>query len=90
MLDNCETQMAKGEVKVSADKGWLRLVWTNQGKRYFLTLGLPDSKTNRKVALSRATQIQLDILSGNFDPTLAKYKPSIALTAKKTSLLEVV
>jgi integrase len=90
LLDNCETQMAKGEVKVSADKGWLRLVWTNQGKRFVLTLGLPDSKTNRKVALSRATQIQLDILSGNFDPTLAKYKPSIALTAKKTPLLELL
>jgi len=82
--------MAKGEVKVSTDKEWLRLVWTNQGKLYFLTLGLPDSQTNRKVAQSRATQIQLDILSGNFDITLAKYKPSTALTAKKPPLIELL
>jgi integrase len=75
--------MAKGEVKVNIDKGWLRLVWTYQSKRYFLTLGLPDNKTNQKVAQSRATQIQLDMLSGNFDLTLAKYKPSPALQEVK-------
>jgi integrase len=71
--------MAKGDVKVNSDKGWLRLVWTYQSKRYFLTLGLPDNKTNLKVAQSRATQIQMDIVSDNFDLTLAKYKPSPAL-----------
>lgn len=79
--------MAKGEVKVSADKGWLRLIWTFQGKRYFLTLGLPDNPTNRKVAQSRAMQIQLDLLSGNFDPTLGKYKPSQALQIEKQLLM---
>lgn len=79
--------MAKGEVKVSTDKGWLRLVWSYQGKRYFMTLGLPDSKTNRKIAQSRATQIQLDILSGNFDPTLTKYKPSSAAPTQKQTIL---
>jgi len=90
LLDNCETNMAKGDVKVNSDKGWLRLVWTYQSKRYFLTLGLPDNKTNLKVAQSRATQIQLDILSDNFDLTLAKYKPSPALQEiKQLTLTEL-
>lgn len=67
--------MAKGDVKIGEDKGWLRLIWTYQGKRFFLTLGLPDNPANRQVAQSKATQIHLDIISGNFDPTLSKYKP---------------
>jgi integrase len=83
--------MAKGEVKVNADKGWLRLVWTFQSKRYFLTLGLPDNKTNRKVAQSRATQIQLDLLSDNFDPSLGKYKPAPCLQEERQlSIAELI
>lgn len=61
----------------------LRLCWTFDGKRHYLYLGLPDSIANRKVAEIRARQIELDIASGNFDRTLAKYKApqrSAALT----------
>jgi len=64
----------KGKVKVETDKGWLRLRFSYQGKRYALTLGLPDSKVNRMVAEQKAHQIELDIISGNFDKSLRKYK----------------
>lgn len=67
--------MAKGNVTFGVDKGWLHLVWSYCGKRYFLTLGLPDTPRNRQLAQSRPTQIHLDIISGNFDPSLTKYKP---------------
>ena len=40
-----------------------------------MSVGLPDSIINRKVAAQKAQQIELDMLSGNFDPTLQKYKP---------------
>ncbi|MBW4638289.1 MAG: site-specific integrase [Gloeocapsa sp. UFS-A4-WI-NPMV-4B04] len=36
---------------------------------------MPDSQINCTVAHHKATQIELDIVSGNFDPTLKKYKP---------------
>jgi integrase len=36
---------------------------------------LPDSIVNRKAASIKARTIELDITSGNFDPSLAKYKP---------------
>lgn len=62
-------------VQVGADKGWLRLRWTYQGKRYALTLGLPDSNVNKTVAQQKAHQIELDIASGHFDPSLKRYKP---------------
>jgi len=67
----------KGSVKVETDKGWLRLRFSHQSKRHTITLGLPDSKVNRTVAEQKARQIQLDIISGNFDESLRKYKPKI-------------
>lgn len=36
---------------------------------------MPDTNINRKFAEQKARQIELDILSSNFDSTLQKYKP---------------
>jgi integrase len=69
---------SKSLIKVAIDKGYLRLRFSRAGKRYALTLGLPDTKVNRVFAQQKAAQIELDIVSGNFDPTLAKYKPQSA------------
>lgn len=65
----------KGTVKIESDKGWLRLRFTYAGKRRAFALGLPDTNINRKFAEQKARQIELDILSSNFDTTLQKYKP---------------
>jgi integrase len=40
-----------------------------------LYIGLPDTIANRKAASMQASQIELDMVSGNFDPSLVKYKP---------------
>lgn len=64
----------KGSVTVEAFKNRLRLYWSYKGKRFYLYIGLPDSVANRKAAEMKALQIELDIASGNFDPTLGKYK----------------
>ena len=50
-------------------------MWSWQGRRFFLYIGLPDTKPNRKAANIKAETIELDMTSGNFDPLLAKYKP---------------
>ncbi|GAB4215523.1 MAG: hypothetical protein OHK0012_15840 [Synechococcales cyanobacterium] len=61
---------SKGTVAVESVPGrGLRLRWRCCGKRYVLALGLPDSKVNHQVAQQKATQIELDMASGNFDPT---------------------
>ncbi|MDX2244568.1 MAG: tyrosine-type recombinase/integrase [Leptolyngbyaceae cyanobacterium bins.302] len=65
----------KGTVKVEVDKGWLRLRFSQQGKRHTFALGLPDSKTNRILAEQKALQIQKDVEAGHFDDSLARYKP---------------
>lgn len=62
-------------VKVENDDDRLRLRFSHAGKRYAMALGLPDSAINRLVAQQKAAQIELDIVSGNFDTTLKKYKP---------------
>lgn len=66
---------SKGTVRIENDKGWLRIRFTHQQKRYTFALGLPDTQLNRRVAADKAHKIELDILSDNFDSTLEKYKP---------------
>ena len=51
------------------------MAWSWEGKRFWLYIGLPDTIVNRKVASIKASQIELDMASGNFDPSLVKYKP---------------
>lgn len=65
----------KGTVAVQSFKGVLRLVWSFQGKQQYLYCGLADTPLNRIVAEGKAKVIQADLATGNFDPTLAKYRP---------------
>jgi integrase len=79
MQSNPERHKAsKGSVKIKVSNDRLQLVFSYVGKRHYLSLGFPDRKTNRRLAEAKAHQIELDILSNNFDPTLAKYKPASA------------
>ncbi|MBD2079323.1 DUF3596 domain-containing protein [Leptolyngbya sp. FACHB-17] len=68
----------KGSVAVSAVDGRLRLRWQaidaeGKQKRFSLAFGASNA-TNRLAADRLARQIELDIASGNFDPSLRKYK----------------
>jgi integrase len=65
------------KVSIGSNKGWLRLRWQHLGKKYSLYLGMRDSPTGRAMARQKASQIEADIYSGNFDPTLLKYRPRI-------------
>jgi integrase len=73
-----DTKSGRKLVKVENDDGRLRLRWTHHGKRYAIAVGLPDTAVNRTFAQQKASQIELDIISGNFDSTLKKYKPKRA------------
>ncbi|WP_026073095.1 site-specific integrase [Nodosilinea nodulosa] len=73
---------SKGSVQVKTSNGRLQLVFSYQGKRRYISLGFDDTVQNRKLADLKARQIELDILSGNFDATLLKYRPSSAEVAK--------
>ena len=66
---------SKGTVVVQVFKDRLRLVWSYLGKRYYLYIGLPNSQINRTVAKQKALQIEGDMATDNFDPSLNKYKP---------------
>ncbi len=52
----------------------LRLRWSYEGKRCQLSLGVRDDRAGRLIANAKQTEIELDILSGHYDPTLVKYK----------------
>lgn len=90
---------SKGSVSVASNEGRLRLHLPREfygGKNKYLTLGLPDTPSNRAIAELKAQQINLDIASGIFDPAnLEKYRSERSLRVvepvkrKSFSLLEV-
>ncbi|MDZ4875510.1 MAG: hypothetical protein CLLPBCKN_004906 [Chroococcidiopsis cubana SAG 39.79] len=77
----------KGTVVVQVFKDRLRLCWSYGSKRYFLYIGLPDSKVNRGVAERKARQIEGDIATENFDSTLKKYKFDSQLERERKSVV---
>jgi len=77
MTAETQDKSGKGTVIVEEFQGRLRLRWRVNRKRYTFSVGLADTKINRRVAQQKATQIELDIISGHFDPTLKRYKPQL-------------
>jgi integrase len=74
------SKASKGSVQVINSNNRLQLRFRYAGKRHYLSMGLPDTAINRKAAEAKARQMELDIVSGNFDETLYKYKPQSALS----------
>lgn len=79
----------KGSVSVGSDRGMLRLVWRYKTHRYTMAVGLPDTTVNRSVAQLKATQIELDIASDNFDSSLKRYKPLATVDGETLSCFEL-
>lgn len=65
----------KGSVSVLSFQNRLRLQFRVDGKQRVISLGSDDTPENWKKAEIVARQIELDLGSGDFDHTLAKYKP---------------
>lgn len=65
----------KGTVTILASRGRLQLRWRHGGKRYYLSLGFPDTKANRKLAQAKAKTIESDMAYERFDLTLERYRP---------------
>jgi hypothetical protein len=85
-----EGKNLKGTVSILVSNGRLQLRFRFAGDRQYLSLGLPDTPTNRKAAEQKKAQIELDIASGNFDPTLAKYKPKRSQQLPKEIITPIV
>ncbi|MEM6837625.1 MAG: DUF3596 domain-containing protein, partial [Cyanobacteria bacterium P01_C01_bin.120] len=76
---------SKGTVQVKSSNDRLQLVFSYSGKRHYLTLGLPDTRTNRKVAEAKAKLIEADIAFDRFDQTLDKYRPQSQQRGRSSS-----
>lgn len=89
-LSQSRKKALKGTVVVQVFKERLRLCWSYSGKRYYLYIGLPDSKVNRvNAAEPLARRIEGDIATGNFDPTLKKYKHAQRQKLEQMSAVEL-
>lgn len=74
--DDLATRMAKNKVSIQVNDGHLRLYWRWQGKRFWLSLGYPDTAMHRRMATLKAGVIEQDLLFERFDSTLQRYKAS--------------
>lgn len=61
-------------MSVTTRDGILRLRWTYGGARKHLSLCVPDTPENRQLAEERAAAIEADVIAGNYDLSLEKYK----------------
>ena len=61
----------KGTVRIKTSNDRLQLVFSHGSKRHYLSLGLPDTKLNRRAAEAKAKLIEADIAYVKFDTTLA-------------------
>lgn len=73
---------SKGTVQVINSNKRLQLRFRFLGKRHYLSLGLPDKPLSRKLAEIKAREIEFDILNGEFDQTLQRYKSKPLLRIK--------
>ena len=64
----------RGGVSVTDRDGILRLRWTYAGRRWQLSLQVPDTEDNRRTAEQKAMEIEQDITSGRFDDSLKRYR----------------
>jgi integrase len=63
------------KVTIENHAGRLRLNWRHEGKRHTLSCGVPNTKPGVAIAKQKAAQIEADLMTGNYDATLLKYKP---------------
>jgi integrase len=82
------TKAKRGTVTVEGFRGMLRLRWSFKGKRYGFSMGVPDSAVNRIVAEGKAKVIEGDMVTGNFDDSLAKYRP-VSNTVSDVTVIEL-
>ena len=81
-----QSQLGMGCVGIEEYRGKIRLRLPRQicdGKQQWISTGLQATAENWKEAQSKASEIEEDISTGNFDPTLGKYKPKTYLTLVK-------
>ena len=71
---------ANGSIQIKSSNNRLQLAFSFGGKRHYLSTGYPDTSQHRKLAQMKASEIEKDILYGQFDPTLEKYKPKSVLS----------
>jgi integrase len=71
------TRAKKGTIVIDNRNGFLRLRLPRHffnGEQKYLSLGLPDTTENRKIALAKASIMQSDYIYERFDFSLEKYK----------------
>ncbi|MBC6430106.1 DUF3596 domain-containing protein [Nostoc sp. HG1] len=71
---------SKGSVSILNSNDRLQLRFRYKSKRYYISTGLADTPSNRKLAELKSSEIEKDILCERLDLTLEKYQPQSVLS----------
>ncbi len=74
MASKRQKRNRRGGVSIATRNGILRLRWQYLGYQRQLSLRIPDTSENRKLAAEKAAQIEADIISGSYDQSLERYE----------------
>jgi integrase len=89
-VETSKGKKRKGLASISVANGYLRIRLRVDGQRQVMSLGLADTPLNRQIVEGKCRQINLDLISGNFDHTLAKYKPQTILSVQEPDIMPKV
>ena len=70
MPEKNQKRNRRGSVSVTARSGVLRLRWQYLGRQRQLSLRIPDTAENRRLAEEKAALIESDIIYGRYDETM--------------------
>lgn len=84
---NQTPSFARGKVNLREKNGGIEIYFSYGGQRKTLGAG-SYTPANLKAAEIKVKQIELDIISGNFDPTLDKYRSQKRLERKEKAQLQ--
>ncbi|MFB2922383.1 MULTISPECIES: tyrosine-type recombinase/integrase [Aerosakkonema] len=87
-MTQAKASHSKGSVAVIVSNNRLQIRFSYMEKRHYFSLEVADTQQGRKLAEEKASEIELDILNGCFDSTLAKYKPKSHLVLLKTEEMQ--
>ena len=74
MPEKNQKRNRRGSVSVTARSGVLRLRWQYLGRQRQLSLRIPDTAENRRLAEEKAALIESDIIYGRYDETMKRYE----------------
>lgn len=86
MNKSLKSRRGKGSISILNNNGSIKLQWSVASRRFTLSPGKKYDELGIKACQRAINQIELDLLSGNFDPSLDKYRQLLGISLSTPSI----